>query len=260
MRWVSKTLVALMVLVLIATRAAETGRASRNPAPAGESAHETTTTNRPLVVIDPGHGGANLGAPSVVRGVYEKSVTLELARQVERYLTDHGVVVVLTRDRDEYLLLRQRVRKANQLGADLFVSLHCNATEKHTRRGYETFILTPEALDVDARAIRGREGAPRPGVDSEVSLLLDEVERGASFPEAADFASAIQEHLRKARGPSGDRGVRQASMHVLLGATMPAVLVEVGFIDHPEEGVELLDREVQEEIAEAIAAAIESSL
>jgi N-acetylmuramoyl-L-alanine amidase len=213
-----------------------------------------------VVVIDPGHGGANLGAPSVVRGVYEKSVTLDLARRVARELDQRGILGVLTRNRDEYLLLRQRVRKANEMGADLFVSLHCNATEKHTRRGYETFILTPEALDVDARAIRSREGAPRPGVDEDTSLLLDEVERGAAFPIAADLATAIQEQLREVRGPTGDRGVRQASMHVLLGATMPAVLVEVGFIDHPEEGLELLDSDVRADIARAIAVAIEATL
>lgn len=212
------------------------------------------------VVIDPGHGGANLGAPSVLRGVYEKSVTLELARRIEQELAERGIEVVLTRQRDQYLLLRQRVRRANELRADLFVSLHCNATEKHTERGYETFILSPEALDVDARAIRGREGTPRPGVDGETALVLDEVERGTSFPAAADLAAAIQDHLRAARGSSGDRGVRQASMHVLLGATMPAVLVEVGFIDHPTEGLELLDTAVQSSIAKAIANAIEASL
>lgn len=215
---------------------------------------------RAVVVIDPGHGGANLGAPSVVRGVYEKTVTLDLGRRVARDLRERGIVAVLTRDSDEYLLLRQRVRRANELGADLFVSLHCNATEKHTRRGYETFILTPEALDVDARAIRAREGAPRPGVDADTALVLDEVERGAAFPIAADLAAAIQEQLREVRGATGDRGVRQASMHVLLGATMPAVLVEVGFIDHPAEGLELLDASVRSEIAGAIAKAIEASL
>lgn len=228
--------------------------------PGARAASEEGPRTRAVVVIDPGHGGANLGAPSVVRGVYEKTVTLDLARRVARDLRERGIVAVLTRDRDEYLLLRQRVRRANELGADLFVSLHCNATEKHTRRGYETFILTPEALDVDARAIRAREGAPRPGVDTDTALLLDEVERGAAFPVAADLATAIQDELREVRGASGDRGVRQGAMHVLLGATMPAVLVEVGFIDHPEEGLELLDASVRAEIAGAIAKAIEASL
>jgi len=231
------------------------------PAPVAERpASPESGRLRKLVVVDPGHGGANLGAPSVVRGIYEKSVTLALARDLERELGQRGIDVVLTRDRDEYLLLRQRVRKANEIGADLFVILHCNATEKHTQRGYETFILSPDALDVDARAIRGREGAPRPGVDGDTALLLDEVERGTSLPAAADLATAIQAHLREVRGASSDRGVRQASMHVLLGATMPAVLVEVGFIDHPEEGLELLDPAVQAELAKAIATAIEASL
>jgi len=258
MRWGNVILPAFAALGLIAEVASGTPHAS--PRATDPKSAQPAATRSALVVIDPGHGGANLGAPSVVRGVYEKSVTLDLARSVEAELSERGVQVVLTRQKDEYLLLRQRVRKANEHHADLFVSLHCNATEKHTQRGYETFILTPEALDVDGRALRGREGAPRPGVDSDTALLLDEVERGAAFPAAADLAMSIQKELRAVRGATGDRGVRQASMHVLLGATMPAVLVEVGFIDHPTEGLQLLDPAVRAQLAKAIAKAIEASL
>jgi N-acetylmuramoyl-L-alanine amidase len=214
------------------------------------------TSTRPLIVIDPGHGGTNAGAPAAVPGLYEKQVTLALARLLWEELTDRGYRVVLTRDRDVYLTLRQRVRLANRLGADLFISLHTNATTSHSQRGYETFVLPPEALNVDARALRLEDGAVREGLDPDTALLLDDLERGAAQEAAAALAAAVQGQLRVVRGPEGDRGVRQGAMDVLMGATMPAVLVEVGFIDHPVEGRELADPTVRERIAAALANAV----
>jgi N-acetylmuramoyl-L-alanine amidase len=210
----------------------------------------------PLIVIDPGHGGTNSGAPAAVPGLYEKQVTLALARLLWEELTERGYRVVMTRDRDVYLTLRQRVRLANRLGADLFVSIHTNATTSHTQRGYETFVLPPEALDVQARALRLEDGAVRPGIDADTGLLLDDLERGAAQEAAAELAAAVQAQLGAVRGHEGNRGVRQGAMHVLMGATMPAVLIEVGFIDHPVEGRELADPAVRERIAAALANAV----
>lgn len=245
--------------------------AARVVAEPGTQAAANTTANlgaarpagaraRPLIVIDPGHGGTNAGAPAAVPGLYEKQVTLALARLLWEELTDRGYRVVLTRDRDVYLTLRQRVRLANRLGADLFISLHTNATTSHSQRGYETFVLPPEALNVDARALRLEDGAVREGLDPDTALLLDDLERGAAQEAAAALASAVQAQLRVVRGPEGDRGVRQGAMDVLMGATMPAVLVEVGFIDHPVEGRELADPTVRERIAAALANAVASVL
>jgi N-acetylmuramoyl-L-alanine amidase len=212
--------------------------------------------DRTVVVIDPGHGGSNVGAPAALPDTYEKELTLVLARGLAARLRQRGIDAVLTRERDEYLTLRQRMKLANELGADLFVSLHGNATPARSRRGFETFILTPEALEVDARALRLGDGPPRLGVDRPTAFLLDDLERGEAHARAAGLAAAIQRELAAVRGSAGDRGVRQASMHVLLGATMPAVLVEVGFIDNAEEGPELFLPEVQTAICDAIAAAI----
>jgi N-acetylmuramoyl-L-alanine amidase len=208
------------------------------------------------VVLDPGHGGGNLGAPSVRPGLSEKHVTLALAFALRDELAARGVEVVLTRARDEALSLRERSRRANQAGADLFVSLHLNATEDHAQRGFETWILTPEALDTDARALRADSGGEHPGADPAVAPLLDDLERGAALPEAAALADRIQRALAVTRGKGHDRGVRQGAHDVLIGATMPAVLVELGFIDHPVEGVELLDAEVRAGLARALADAI----
>lgn len=211
-----------------------------------------------VVVLDPGHGGSNAGTHG--HGVHEKALTLALANQIAVRLRAHGVRVELTRTGDRTLTLRERVALADRIPADLFVSLHANASLTRTQRGYETFVLTARAIDVDGRALRAATGTPRAGAAPEIAEILDDVERGAAQWEAADLASRIQRALRERRGKDGDRGVRQDAHHVLLGATMPAVLVEVGFLDHPVEGRELLASPVQAELAEAIAGAITEQL
>lgn len=215
---------------------------------------------RALVVLDPGHGGSNPGARGAVEGVHEKQVTLAIARKVAALLEARGIDVELTRDRDRTMTLRQRVANANQRAADLFISIHANASPARTQRGFETFVLTPAGVDVDARALRADSGTPRGELDPATALVLDDVERGAAQWEAAELAAAMQDHLREVRGDDGDRGVRQDAHHVLLGATMPAVLVEVGFVDHPIEGRELADPAVEDAIAGAIADAIVQQL
>jgi N-acetylmuramoyl-L-alanine amidase len=211
-----------------------------------------------IVVLDPGHGGSNRGAKGAT--LHEKQVTLVLANLVADRLRAKEISVTMTRTDDRTLTLRQRVAIADRLPADLFVSIHANASPTRTQRGFETFVLTARGVDVDGRALRSSVTTPRAGVDPEIALVLDDVERGASQWEAADLASRMQRSLRDRRGAEGDRGVRQDAHHVLLGATMPAVLVEVGFIDHPIEGKQLATPGVQGEIADAIAEAIVDQL
>jgi N-acetylmuramoyl-L-alanine amidase len=218
----------------------------------------TAAHANPRVVLDPGHGGSNAGAQGP--GIHEKQLTLAIASQVAAHLRDHGIDVVMTRTGDRTLTLRQRVEVADSLPADLFVSIHANASPTRTQRGYETYVLTVKGVDIDGRALRSDVVTPRPGVDADVALVLDDVERGASQWEAAELAARVQHNLRDRRGAEGDRGVRQDAHHVLLGATMPAILVEVGFIDHPVEGKQLLEPGVQKQLASAIAEAIEDQL
>ncbi len=219
---------------------------------AGTAAAETRA---PVVVLDPGHGGSNLGAQGP-GGAREKHLTLALANLVAQRLRESGVTVTLTRTTDRTLTLRQRVEVADKLPADLFVSIHANASVTRAQRGFETFVLTTKGVDVDGRALRGAVTTPRPGVDPDIARVLDDVERGAAQWESAELAARMQRALRQRRGTGGDRGVKQDAHHVLLGATMPAVLVEVGFIDHPLEGKELADPAVQADIAAALAEAI----
>lgn len=208
----------------------------------------------PVVVIDPGHGGSNAGTHGA--GMHEKELTLVLSDLVAQRLRAKGITVELTRTTDRTLTLRQRAARADEIPADVFVSIHANASPTRTQRGFETFVLTPRGVDVDARALRADTRTTRPNVDPEIALVLDDVERGSTQWESADLAARIQRELRERRGKAGDRGVRQDSQHVLLGATMPAVLVEVGFLDHPIEGKELASPVVQGQLADAIARAI----
>lgn len=246
--------------VLCAALASSAAGEATRAAPADPDPAVAETAPRPRVVLDAGHGGSNPGAKGALPGLHEKQLTLILARAVRDRLTAAGIDVTMTRDRDQTMTLRRRMLVANDLAADLFVSIHANASPTRAQRGFETYLLSPAAVDIDGRALRSDAGTPRPGLDAETAAVLDDVERGAAQWESAELALAIQHELREVRGPVGDRGVRQESQHVLLGATMPAALVEVGFIDHPLEGRELAEPAVQAQLADAIAAGIRAQL
>jgi N-acetylmuramoyl-L-alanine amidase len=213
------------------------------------------------VVIDPGHGGSNLGAPGHVEGVHEKKLTLAVARLLRKRLERDGVNVIATRDADVYLTLAERVRRANAAGADVFVSLHANATPDHRRRGFDTFVLSREVRDIEANvAGHGSERTPALGASGEVvadpvDAVLSRARVRLVARESARLSRAVRAHLGRVR--DNDRGSRQAPYDVLDGLRMPATLIEVGFIDHPDEGTELLQPEVMHRIADAIADGIE---
>jgi N-acetylmuramoyl-L-alanine amidase len=200
------------------------------------------------VVVDAGHGGSNTGAPARRPGAYEKRVTLAVARALAGELRARGFEVVMTRTGDEYLTLRERVRRANAAAADCFVSLHANATGDGSRRGVETWVLARDAAEVEARRAANHERDELQGILTELARL--EAQRAGGL-----LAHAIQSELVPAMGTI-DRGVRQFGYDVLAGVAAPAVLVEMGFIDHPVEGTALLDAAAQRRAAAAIAAGI----
>jgi N-acetylmuramoyl-L-alanine amidase len=207
------------------------------------------------VVVDAGHGGSNLGAPGHVAGVFEKQLTLAVARVLRGRLERDGISVVFTRDADAYLTLSERVRRANTAlatgGADLFVSLHANASPDHRSRGVESFVLARAARDVEAH----RSGAVAVESGDVGDALLARARVRQLAVESARLARAVQSRL--APSAVSDRGIHQAPFDVLEGLRMPAVLVEMGFIDHPVEGVELLEAETIRRLADAIADGIE---
>jgi len=211
------------------------------------------------VVIDPGHGGVNVGAlgPS---GTLEKDVALAIARRLRAELTNSlGVQVFLTRDRDEDVDLDERTAIANNYKADLFVSIHANAFRARGARGSEVYFLSYQASDDEARRTAQLEGAAEPlglaDSDSDLALILWDMAQAEHLEESSALATRLQDELAAATGMEG-RGVKQAPFRVLVGATMPAVLVEVAFISNPEEEKQLASEAYQSKIASALARGI----
>lgn len=208
----------------------------------------------PIIVLDPGHGGTNTGAhgPEIKR--YEKRLTLTIARATARYLRHWapGLIVRLTRNRDEYLTLGERVRRANGIGADLFVSIHLNASESRTQHGYETFILTRQESQQEASRL-AMQTSDKPAV---LGRILSDLRQTAAHGESARLAKLVQQRMALARPHALNRGVRQAPFDVLMGLRMPGILAEVGFIDHPEESRQMARAATHEAIAAALAGAI----
>ncbi len=216
-----------------------------------------------IVVIDPGHGGARLGARGPGR-LWEKAVALSVSRKLGAIVEkEPGTRVLFTRKSDEDVELADRVDKANQAGADLFVSVHANsmATEhdRRTVQGAMTFFLSADATDADAAQVAALEneegGAETESPQDAVGEILDDLARTVAHADASRLAYAVQRRL-VADLSTPDRGVKQAPFRVLMGAKMPAVLVEIGFISHPSEGKRLGDPAYQEKVARAIATAI----
>lgn len=215
------------------------------------------------LVIDPGHGGENLGCRAHGGVLHEKQLTLTLAQALAGRVAElmPHAEILLTRESDETLHLSQRVAFANHCGADLFLSLHCNASPHADQTGFETFVLDVDASSSDAALTAQREndeGFARPrsaDPKSDVGTMLRELGITQDRKHAARFAAAIQREQADRFPERHDRGVRQARFDVLMGARMPAVLHEVGFLDHPDESAMLLDEQRRGEIIEALAQA-----
>jgi N-acetylmuramoyl-L-alanine amidase len=190
------------------------------------------------IVIDPGHGGSNIGTEGPA-GTLEKELTLQLARTLRSHLQRRlPVRVVLTRNEDAELPLDTRVAVANQQKADLFISLHLNSSPGHGAQGAETYFLNLVASDERAaQAARSENAAGDPLTD--LQLILWDLAQSHHMAESQRFAGLIQEELNEAL-ELRNRGVKQAPFRVLMGAAMPAVLVELGFLSNPREEERLL--------------------
>lgn len=212
------------------------------------------------IVIDPGHGGIKEGAkgPGVLR---EKEVALRIAHRLRSKLEAAGGEVYLTRERDALVTLTERVEMTNDHGADLFISIHANSMPTPRMRarteGVETYFLSASASGEAALAVADRENAEAPMSrvargDSTLALILEDLVRTEAHSDSSRLAYSIHPRL-VARTRAADRGVQQAPFFVLSGVECPAVLVEVGYISHPEEGVRLGRDDYQEKLAEAIS-------
>ena len=198
-----------------------------------------------------------------------KDVTLDLARRLKSLLELQGATVVLTRDDDRVLPLDDRTAIANHNRAVLFISLHMNASKRKTAVGAETYFLATAATDAEARTLAGLENkayespdavqaaTPEAPPDRGLELILWDLAQNSVLAESSRLAESVQTELNTATGVR-DRGVRQAPFRVLMGATMPAILIEAGFISNPEEEARFKDDAYKDKVAEAIARAVAS--
>lgn len=208
------------------------------------------------VVIDPGHGGKDTGAIGK-RGTREKDLVLNISRKLKKRLEAMGLEVLLTRNRDEFLELEERTRFANDSHADLFISVHVNAAENRRAYGIETYTLN---LNSDRYAMRlaARENASSSKSIGDLQFILADLATKANTDDSVRLARLVQGEmvgtLRRSYGTKiRDLGVKQALFFVLVGAKMPAILVEAAFVSNPDEELRLRSDKYQEETARSIA-------
>jgi N-acetylmuramoyl-L-alanine amidase len=205
-----------------------------------------------MVAIDPGHGGGEVGAEGR-NGLVEKDLALSIARRLRELLLERlGVQVVLTRDGDRNLGLDERTAVANNNKADLFISIHADASPSREATGSSVYFLSysSSGAEGEVSSARGRSGSTNGSLD----FILWDMAQASHLNQSARLAEILQQELLSATGASENRnrGIKQNTFRVLRGATMPAVLVEVGFISNPGEAELLKTGEHQDRIAEAL--------
>lgn len=229
---------------------------------------EITTIKR-RIVIDPGHGGHDPGAVGP-RKLYEKNVVLDIAMKLKKILAENPLNdVFLTRETDIFIPLEERTAIANKKNADLFISIHANASPRRAARGIETYLLNwtndEEALRVAARenAISLKKMREMNRQMDTVNVITDDLLRQNKRDESVKLANYIQKSMVSTLNNDSkkyvvDLGVKQALFYVLFGARMPSVLVEVSFISNPEEEKLLSKDSYRMQIAKAIAAGLDT--
>ena len=213
------------------------------------------------IVIDAGHGGKDPGAVGY-RGTKEKDIALDVAKRLEKKLSKNmKVKIVMTRDEDIFLKLSERTKIANENNGSLFISIHTNAAEDRRASGFETFLIGQNKNEAAVR-VAARENAVLELEGSTGKKLTDEdlikatIAQSAFASKSELFASLVQKEIKK-RVQSKDRGVKQAGFYVLMGASMPNVLVELGFISNPSEEKKLRSPQYRDQLATAIYRAVE---
>ena len=213
------------------------------------------------IIIDAGHGGKDPGAVGY-RGTKEKDIALDVAKRLEKKLSKNmKVKIVMTRDEDIFLRLSERTKIANENNGSLFISIHTNAAEDRRASGFETFLIGQNKNEAAVR-VAARENAVLELEGSTGKKLTDEdlikatIAQSAFASKSELFASLVQKEIKK-RVQSKDRGVKQAGFYVLMGASMPNVLVELGFISNPSEEKKLRSPQYRDQLATAIYRAVE---
>lgn len=212
------------------------------------------------VALDPGHGGKDTGTIGPT-GLKEKDLVLDVALRLKKLLEERlGMDVILTRSSDTFVPLEERTAIANQKGADLFVSIHANASRNRNVTGIETFFLN-FATSADEREVASRENAGAQRNNRELEDLLKQIALGDYNAESRELAHVVQKtfftEMHSRRPSFRNRGVKQAPFIVLIGSNMPSILTEIGFLSNPDEEAYFKKEEARDEVAEALYQGIE---
>jgi len=213
------------------------------------------------IVIDPGHGGKDPGA--TYYGLKEKDVVLEVAQELYRLIKSKykDIDVYMTRNRDVFIPLEARTAFANRKKADMFISIHVNAAPNRRARGVETYVLNV-TNDKKALEVAAFENATTQKSMSDLQGILKDIMLNSKLEESLQLASFVQKSLHKNiyRSSKYDLGVKQAPFYVLVGAKMPAVLVEAGFVSNKDEYKMLKTKKYRRKIAEGVFKGLASYL
>ena len=251
----------IVVDVPTATVASRVKSDRRPPKREGDSISEQLGLGVQRVVLDPGHGGTDPGAIGRT-GVAEKWLTLQLSLTLAERLRATGYEVLLTRQDDSTLTLPKRTEFANGVDADVFISIHINSARNRKLRGFETYYLDM-AIDPIAAETAARENASgEAGSMGDLGEMLETIMKNDFQGVSSELASSIQDslvmHVAKSYGNVHDLGVKTAPFFVLVGAGMPAVLVEASFVSNEEEEEWLKSAAYRSELAEAIEIGLQS--
>lgn len=210
------------------------------------------------IVIDPGHGGKDPGA--LGRGALEeKHIVLSISEKLREILTRKGYTVLMTRDTNRFIPLKERTAFAIQRKADLFLSVHANGSQNPKAKGIETYYLSVTSTDKASEDIAARENADSGYSIQELEALLKGIIQESKSEDSKRLARHVQQALVQTTG-AVDRGVKHARFVVLIGTNVPAILIETGFVSNPTEGRKLTTSAYQHKIATAIAQGIEKFL
>jgi len=220
------------------------------------------------IVIDPGHGGHDTGTISA-NGMREKDLVLDVGRRLRAYIKNNypDVEVIMTRDTDRFVALEERTAIANSRRADLFISVHANASPSRAASGVETFFLSPDRAPAEDLQAAARENARLASnkAGEKPEPMFASVTVGNRVAESRELARYIQAGLVRGIGAQSprtamNRGVKHAPFVVLLGAAMPSVLAEVSFLSNPKDEALLQTGQFRERVAASLFAGLNAYL
>ncbi len=222
---------------------------------------------KPLIIIDPGHGGEDTGAIQTYKGekVFEKNIALDISKKLQGSLSRLGFEAVLTRTQDKYTDLDDRTNFAKNIYAKnqnrfaLFISLHLNSDKYKSTNGVEAYIFNATTNDASVKLAEIENGSKRVAQHGILNLIFADLSASANYSDSLDFACNLTHKLTQ-DGTLKNRGVRQGLFYVLMDSQLPSVILEMGFMSNPKELERLLSPTFQQSIASRMALSIQSEI